>query len=512
VGGWPAPHRPQNRSEAPTAFPHWLQNGIYSLYTLVQEAVFPQRFRRASGGRRSQTVAPARQIGNNSSFMPTRNYAWYKELTRYQWFVLAVACMGWAFDTMTQQLFALARRDAIRDLLGGGASSATISAQAGYATTIFMIGWASGGVIFGVLGDRIGRAKTMTMTILFFTIFTGLSVFAKGVWDFNAYRFLCGLGVGGQFAVGVAMVAETTPERARPYALGAVQACSSVGNMIAASIGILAGHIEQAGIIAGAWRYMFLAGALPAPLALVVFRKLKEPEQWLKARAEKKQLGSFRELLLGDPRWRRNAIGGLALAFAGVVGLWGIGFFSYDLLRAPLDAAFRKQGFSGAELAGKITTWVGIASLLQNFGAFLGVEAYTWLTHRLDRKKAFAISFVAAMLATAYTFWNLRTFTDIFWMVPMMGFCQLALFGGYAIYLPELFPTRLRSTGTSFCYNVGRFAAASGPFTLGLLTSRVFASHAEPMRYAGVSMCLVFLVGLAALPFLPETKDQPLPE
>jgi MFS family permease len=366
-------------------------------------------------------------------------------------------------------------------------------------------------VIFGVMGDRIGRVKTMTMTILGFTVFTGLSFFARGIWDFNAYRFVCGLGVGGQFGLGVALVAETAPERARPYALGMVQAFSTVGNMLAALTAILAGQLERAGTITGAWRYMFLAGALPAPLALVVFRKLKEPEQWLKARAEKRKLGSFVELL-SNPRWRRNAIGGLLLAFSGVVGLWGIGFFSYDLLRAPLENAFRAQGFTGADLAGKVTIWIGITSLLQNFGAFFGIQGYTWLTHALNRRKAFAISFVAAMGMTAYTFWNLKTFTDIFWMVPLMGCAQLALFGGYAIYLPELFPTRLRSTGTSLCYNVGRLAAAAGPFTLGLLTSRVFASHPEPMRYAGVSMCLVFLVGLAALPFLPETKDQPLPE
>jgi len=126
--------------------------------------------------------------------------------------------------------------------------------------------------------------------------------------------------------------------------------------------------------------------------------------------------------------------------------------------------------------------------------------------------KAFAISFVAAMLMTAYTFWNLRQISDIFWMIPLMGFMQLSLFGGYAIYFAELFPTRLRSTGTSFCYNVGRFAAATGPFTLGYLTSDVFGGRPEPMRYAGVAMCLVFLVGLAALPFAPETKGKPLPE
>jgi MFS family permease len=177
-----------------------------------------------------------------------------------------------------------------------------------------------------------------------------------------------------------------------------------------------------------------------------------------------------------------------------------------------LEKTFRAQGFTGAALAGKTTTWIGVTSLLQNLGCFFGVYAFTYLTHYTGRVKAFAISFVAAMGMTAYTFWNLRQISDIFWMIPLMGFAQLSLFGGYAIYFAELFPTRLRSTGTSFCYNVGRFAAATGPFTLGYLTSDVFGSYPEPMRYAGVTMCLVFLVGLAALPFAPETKGKPLPE
>jgi MFS family permease len=425
--------------------------------------------------------------------------------------VLSVAIMGWMFDTMAQQLFNLARKPALRELLGGRSSDATVSEQAGYSTMIFMIGWALGGVVFGILGDRLGRAKTMIMTILCYSIFTGLSVLSTGVWDFNLYRLLCGLGVGGQFAVGVALVAEVVPERARPNALGMVQAFSAVGNMLAALVGILLGQLEMSGAIVGAWRWEFLAGALPAPLALLVFKKLKEPEQWLKARAAKKRMGSVGELF-STPRWRRNAIVGFLLAFAGVVGLWGIAFFSYDLLRPVLEQTFRAQGITGAELAGKTTTWIGITSLLQNLGGFFGVYAFTRLTQRTGRKPAFAISFLAAMGVTAYTFWNLKNVSDIFWMIPLMGFAQMALFGGYAIYLPELFPTRLRSTGTSFCYNVGRFAAAAGPLTLGLLTSRVFAGYAQPMRYAGVTMCLVFLVGLAALPFAPETNGQPLPE
>jgi len=449
-------------------------------------------------------------MGNQGVIAGQSKYVWYKDLTGYQWFVVAMAAVGWMFDTMAQQLFNLARVPAIRDLLGSQASAPEVARQAGAATMVFMIGWGLGGVLFGILGDRLGRAKTMMLTILCYTIFTGLSLLSVGVWDFNVYRFLCGLGVGGQFAVGVALVAEVVPERARPYALGMVQAFSAVGNMIAALTVIALGQMQQAGSISHAWRWEFLAGAVPAPLALVVLKKLREPEQWLKARAEKKRMGSFSDLL-SDPRWRRNSVVGLLLAFAGVVGLWGIGFFSYDLFRPVLERTFRAQGIEGAALAGKTTMWLGVCSLLQNAGSFFGVHGFTWLTQRTGRKPAFAVSFLAAMGMTAFTFWKLNTLGDMFWMVPLMGFTQLALFGGYAIYLPELFPTRLRSTGTSFCYNVGRIVAAAGPLTLGLLTSDVYHGP-DAMRYAGITMCAVFLVGLAALPFAPETRGQPLPE
>jgi MFS family permease len=449
---------------------------------------------------------------------------WYRGLTGYMWFVFVVAALGWLFDTMDQQLFNLARIAAVRDLLkvtpGDVTRNLEVSKYAGYATMIFMIGWAIGGVFFGILGDKIGRAKTMLITVLCYSCFTGLSALSTGIWDFAFYRFLTGLGVGGQFAVGVALVAEVMPDRSRPFALGWLQALSAVGNMLAALTSIALGKLEESGAIGKAWPWMFVIGLFPAVLAIPIMTRLREPERWKAAAKEEEvagatrhKLGSLSELF-GDPRWRHHTIVGMLLAFAGVVGLWGIGFFSFDLVDVVFRRHFDGQGLSPQQIAGKLTFWKGITSLVQNAGAFFGIYAFTRVTAHLGRKPTFAIFFVLAMISTVVTFWTLDQFWQIFLLIPLMGFCQLALFGGYAIYLPELYPTRLRSTGTSFCYNVGRLVAAMGPLTLGLLTSEVFAGYPAPMpqRLAGVTMCVVFLVGLLALPFAPETKGKPLPE
>ncbi|HUY91223.1 MAG TPA: MFS transporter [Pirellulales bacterium] len=561
--------------------------------------------------------------------MSTVNRPWYRELNRYHWFVFVVAALGWLFDTMDQQLFNLARLPACTELLGTSASDPRVGEYGGYATSIFLIGWATGGIAFGIMGDRIGRAKTMMWTILIYSACTGLSALSKSVWDFAMYRFLTGLGVGGEFAVGISLVAEVMPDRARPFALGLLQALSAIGNVTAALISMSLSHLEKTGAVGvgHSWRWMFVVGTVPALLAVLIRRRLKEPERWQANASEEavaKRLGSYSELF-GDPRWRKNAIVGLMLAFSGVVGLWGIGFFSIDLNRlvfrktfeseardqgeAVKDQAFlqhvftspdvldrlddkiqpanllslkpeekdaerlfgaalelqkqgrtvskesalelldegiadkgwkpqsadersRREAYLAADVAaaksaddeiariaertkainGRLGFWAAITSVMINVGAFFGIYAFSLVTHVLGRKPTFAISFVLAMLSTALAFWKMQTITDVFWMIPLMGFCQLSLFGGYAIYFPELFPTHLRSTGTSFCYNVGRFVAAIGPTALGLLTSEVFADKPEPMRYAGVTMCSVFLVGLLALPFAPETRGQPLPE
>jgi MFS family permease len=177
----------------------------------------------------------------------------------------------------------------------------------------------------------------------------------------------------------------------------------------------------------------------------------------------------------------------------------------------PLPAVGELSDEVSRIASGRLSRWQSYTSLMINVGAFFGMFGFGALGERIGRKPAFTIALLAAFFSTAAVFYFLEEFWQIFVLVPLMGFCQLSLFAGYAMYFPELFPTRLRSTGTSFCYNVGRFIAAVGPLIQAWLIA-TFAQSDNSLRSAGLVMCSVFLVGLLALPFLPETKGRPLPE
>ncbi|QDT53852.1 Putative sialic acid transporter [Caulifigura coniformis] len=497
---------------------------------------------------------------NNATLPP--GVPWYKLLTKYHWFVFVVAALGWLFDCLDQQLFILARPAAMKELLAGtgipeAAMKGEILKWSDIATAVFIAGWATGGLVFGMLGDRIGRTKTMMFTILIYSACTGLSALSTSVYDFAFYRFLTGLGVGGEFAVGVALIAEAMPAAARPYALASLQALSAIGNILAALINLGLGVAEEHGLPTSPWRIMFMIGALPALLALIIRLKLKEPEAWTKVSHEgatAKQLGSYRELF-STPLWRKHALLGLVLACSGVVGLWGVGFYTPDLIRSVQTPKVTKQVYEqeiaaaeGAtaeslkrvqaaiesktsdqlpaedqaiqeamdkKVSSKVSLYTSFTSIAINIGAFFGMYGFGVLAQRIGRKPTFAIALISAFTITVIVFHSLTDMWQIMVLVPIMGFCQLSLFAGYAVYLPELFPTRLRSTGTSFCYNVGRFVAAFGPLVkiaiTGFFITNTFG-YAEPLRPAGMAMCGVFLIGLLVLPFLPETKGKPLPE
>lgn len=381
--------------------------------------------------------------------------------------------------------------------------------------------------MFGAMGDRIGRAKTLTLTVLLYSVFTGLSAFSQTVYDFCFYRFVTGLGVGGVFGLSVALVADALPDRSRSNALGLLQSLSAVGNVMAGLIAVAVGYSQVAAVQGGAkpsgdfWKYLFWIGAAPAFLCVFIQMRLKEPEKWRVAREAGRltgaKFGSYASLF-GEARWRTPALLGMMLCVSGVVGLWGVGFFSPELVGDVIGKQLKAENLPAGQVPGKRLMWTGITMIMQNLGAFLGMMTFTKLAQRFGRKPIFAMSFVAAFLSTVAVFQFLSQPWHIFVLIPIMGFCQLALFAGFAIYLPELFPTRLRSTGVSFCYNVGRFIAASGPFTMGVLQAKLAAGAVTPeakleaFRNACSWVSLVFLVGLIALYFLPETKGRPMPE
>lgn len=461
-------------------------------------------------------------MSNSNHSLSDQHGPWWRSLTKYHWFVFAMAALAWLFDCFDQQVFILYRNDALKNLLPPGTDPTLIKKFGGYATSIFVAGWATGGLIFGSLGDKFGRAKMLTTTVLLYSVFTGLSALSQGWLDFAIYRFITGMGVGGVFGLAVALVADTLPDHSRTGALGLLQALSALGNIAAGLVSMWFAGMIKAGTLdaATAWKWAFLMGAVPAFLCVFIQIKLKEPEKWVKARAEShvsgRGMGSYRSLL-GEARWRRPALLGMMLCISGVIGLWGIGFFSPELVSDVISNSLREKGIAETQISSEVSYWRGFNGIVQNVGAFFGMIAFASIAQKIGRKPAFVIGFIGALAATWAYFEYFSGVKDI-WMTGVMGFFQLSLFAGFAIYLPELFPTRLRSTGTSFCYNVGRFIAASGPFTMGLLLESLAkgattpAAKLEAFRSTCQWMSLIFLVGLVALLFLRETKGKPLPE
>jgi MFS family permease len=403
------------------------------------------------------------------------------------------------------------------------------------------------------MGDRWGRVRTLSLTILVYSIFTGLSGLARSWPEFAAYRFLCGMGIGGEYAAGVALVAEAMPAAARPFALGMVQAGSSIGAIIGSALSLIVGPQSRFYQYAG-WRVLFFFGVIPSLLVLLIRIRVKEPDRWLRARDEsrsagvEKQLGDVRAIFR-DPVLRRRTLIGMALGMVGQIGLWSIGLFTPELVRgsllgerreavaaelratssasvdaalkaANLDELARASTADAAEAASRSASWkrqadgyVGWGTLLQDVGSFFGAPLCTWVAVRFGRRHAFALAYAMALAAAWLTFGFLKTGADVFWMLPLLGFCTCGIFGVVIVYLPELYPTRLRTTGTGFCYNIARYITATGPLILGKLAV-VFGTlgYAQPIRPAAMSLALIYVVGLVVVPFAPETRGQPLPE
>jgi MFS family permease len=555
-----------------------------------------------------------------TAVLPTTPQKPPEKVTAYHWWVVILAAAGWIFDCMGQRIFVLGREPAVRELLGAAASEKNLAFWGPFATTALMIGWGTGGLIFGTMSDRYGRVKAMIATLFGYTVFSAISGFAHGVTEFVLYRFLFGLGVGGMFGAATTLIAESVPAHFRTVALGSMQALSAFGNMTASalSLRIIPGAENFWGHFSG-WQVLFFVGVCPAVLALPMGLILKEPEPWRRARADAasgagKKVGSIADLFR-HPRWRHNTFVGICFGISGMVGLWGIAFFSPELittafkarpllaselvnpaglvaaLNTPTNAAIaqikaklspdttRQIAATGAskdvtpevqlalltdlnriiqqdkvydaqafapvslkkttknlvqlvetnstppnliflnrqlveqalpgtiqELQKTIDRTKGRGTLLQDVGALFGMFTFTFVATYFNRRAAFLGAFVLCLFTVAFVFHSLKTEADVYWMLPLMGFATLTPFAGYSIYFPEIFPTRLRGTGVGFCYNTVRYVAAPFPLLLGWLSTHM------PFRTVAMIMSGIYLVGIVALIWAPETKGKPLPE
>jgi len=434
--------------------------------------------------------------------MPSRKTptSWRHGVTSYQWLVLFVAWLGWVFDSMDATIYALVLHPALEELLGvssgGGqhASPERIAWYGGLILSIFLIGWAIGGVVFGMVADRFGRTKTLIATILIYAIFTGLAALSQDWWHLAIYRFLTALGIGGEWAAGAAIVAEVWPEDKRAKAAGILQSAWAAGFFLAAAMNLL--------LRGYGWRVLFLVGILPAFVALLVRMWVKEPDRWVQCKVLEMQDPALkgtklRKLFHGE--LLRPTVCGSALAFVAVFGLWGATNWTPTLIRTLPDL----EGLSKAVLA----EYVSYAVMMLNLGALVGYLSFGPIADRFGRRAAFGLMCLGSLLMLPITFLTPHSYWHVLLLLPVLGFFNNGIFSGFPIYLPELYPTRLRATGAGFCFNAGRVLASAGPLLTGHLVT-IFGTFGR----AASAIALIYLVGLAVLPFAPETHGQKLPD
>jgi MFS family permease len=417
---------------------------------------------------------------------------WYSGITRYEWLVLIIASAGWIFDVYEGQIFNLTRNNMLGDILGQDPGSDEVKKYGDWFLGVFLLGGTFGGLLFGSLADRYGRSSIMIVTILMYSVFSGLTYFATDLWHVTVLRFLVAMGVGGEWAVAAALVSEVFPKRARAHAGSIFHSSSVIGTSLASLVAIWVG---------ANWQYAYLIGVLPALLIVWVRIVVKEPEKWKRAREEAKagsgKVGSFKELLTVAP-WRGHAFGAMALAAVGLGTFWAVTVAGQDLAREMLIS----EGVSPEEASQKAKFAYGI---VQTLGGGLGLLLFGPISARIGRRMTFAIFHVAALVITLVVCFFPDNYTTLLILLPIFGFFTLGMHAGYAVYFPELFPDRLRATGMSWGFNGGRLLAAS----LLILSGKMKATMDLNIAIAWLGG--FFLLGIVVILFLPETKGKELP-
>jgi MFS transporter, SHS family, sialic acid transporter len=403
---------------------------------------------------------------------------------RDQWLVLAAAFFGWMFDGLEQGVFPLVARPALQDLLGTE-TDALIGPWMGYITALFLVGAASGGLIFGWIGDRRGRVRAMVYSILAYSLFTGCCYFAQSPGQLGFFRFLAAVGMGGEWSLGVALVMECWPEKHRPILAGAIGASANVGFGLLGALG-MAVHVTR-----DSWRWVMLAGAAPALLALFIAQYVPESQYWREA-VKSKAFRPVQEIFAGA--LCKKTLMGIALAAIALIGTWG----SVQWLPAWADQLTHGQKANAK----------GLTQMLTAAGAIIGCFVGPWIGARMGRRPAYFLLCLLSLVACALLFRLVGDYGPPFLLLTfLVGGTTAAMYGWLPLYLPELFPTGVRATGQGVCYNSGRLFAAIGAIEMGHLLQYYHGSYAQ----AGATITLVYAAGLLLIWLGPETKGRPLP-
>lgn len=431
-------------------------------------------------------------------------------LSRTQWTVLLAAWLGWGFDIFDGLLLNYVAPNAIPTLLGlsigsAAARSATVY-WTGLLTSVLLIGWAIGGILFGKLCDRIGRSTTLLATMVIYAIGTFACAFAPNIGSLVLFRLIASLGIGGEWAAGASMVAEVVPERSRVEAGALLYTSAPLGLFLATGVNaVIAGGwlVDQPEL---SWRAVFLSGLLPAAVAFVVRLFLKEPERWQQASA-----GSARPRIrqLFQPALRRSTFSGLLMAVVALLAWWSCNAFIPLVATGLARAAAENGGIQATPVL--VEHWKTAITNAFNSGGLLGTLLTIPAAKLLGRRWMFALYFLASALVMTISFGMAHPADLSLWcrLYFAIGVSVFGIFGSFSFYLPELFPTRLRATGAGFCYNSGRIITAIGPFLVGSIA----ASQANVLQGAfGVLFVIGFvpLIGVIAMPWVVETRGRAL--
>ena len=428
-------------------------------------------------------------------------------LSPYQWVVVLAAWLGWGFDIFDGLLFNFVAPNCVPTLLhlqigSPEAASATFT-WTGRLTALLLIGWAVGGMVFGRLADRIGRTRTLMITMLLYGFGTALCALAPNIWALQIFRFIASLGIGGEWAAGAAMVAETVPESRRLEAGALLYTSAPFGLFLASAVNHQIAGVWMLDSPETSWRWVFACGLVPAALALLVRVFVHEPEKWKAARQTVK-LPPVSELF--TPAHRVYVISGFLTAVTALLTWWSSNAFipvvSTGLARA--EAAVRSLDPSATRAL--VENWKAMATNYFNWGGLIGTLLTVPVAKFLGRRAMFGLYFASSAAAMLATFGLDLPPEFRLKMYFLIGLTVFGVFGSFTYYLPELFPTRLRGTGAGFCYNIGRIVAAAGPFIVGEIAAKGTGTAIATLFWVG----FIPAVGLLALPWIVETKGRTL--